>query len=379
MINQRMEGAMKKVINIIIIGVVIILSGYGYAEANAKGKCGSCHSMHNSHDGAAGVEEGEEGASIMLNGSTCWDCHAKGNAHNIDPTTGTPQVMHNGGTDLAGGNFAYITGDKKGVSGDAMSRGHNINYTGVEDVGYGTYPPGDKHGNASAGLNEKTFTCAGTFGCHGDRTVDDQYAAVRNAHHYDDSALAFGSIDMNEQALQDGEVSDKVGSSYRFLMGVKGGEDADWQATSGPEDHNEYFGSSNMGISSRNEPAGNTISGLCAECHGNFHGAGATQGSAMSLWKRHPTDISMPGSGTEYAGYTVYDPDVPVARTIIPQYPSGEVNPDESTDDIVICLSCHTAHASRYENMLRFDYYDMMAGDPSKSGGCFVCHTEKNG
>jgi hypothetical protein len=99
----------------------------------------------------------------------------------------------------------------------------------------------------------------------------------------------------------------------------------------------------------------------------------------MSLWKRHPTDISMPGSGTEYAGYTVYDPEVPVARTVIPQTPSGVVNPDGSTDDIVMCLSCHTAHASRYESMLRFNYYDMIAGDPSSSGGCFVCHTEKNG
>ncbi|CAD7777657.1 MAG: hypothetical protein KIIPBIDF_00918 [Candidatus Methanoperedenaceae archaeon GB50] len=46
----------------------------------------------------------------------------------------------------------------------------------------------------------------------------------------------------------------------------------------------------------------NTISGLCAECHGDFHGSSDDIGSS-SPWLRHPTDIQLPGTGTEYYKY----------------------------------------------------------------------------
>jgi predicted CXXCH cytochrome family protein len=72
-----------------------------------------------------------------------------------------------------------------------------------------------------------------------------------------------------------------------------------------------------------------------------------------------------------------YNLKVPVARTVIPQAPSSLVNPAGSTDDIVMCLSCHMAHASRYENMLRFDYRYVVEGDSSKANGCLICHSSK--
>ncbi len=243
----------------------------------------------------------------------------------------------------------------------------------------GVYPPGDQHNNYADGLTNTTFTCAGKFGCHGDRTIDDEFMAVKEAHHYNDSSLKFGGININNQALTGGPIGEQVGSSYRFLKGVKGGEDSDWQATADLSDHNEYFGETSMKESGRAVPAGNTISGLCAECHGYFHGNESTEtGSSSSPWSRHPTDISLPGSGTEYAAYTTYSVEVPVARTIIPQSPSGSVDPSGTVDDIVMCLSCHRAHASPYEDLLKFNYADMIAGDSSKSGGCFTCHTSKN-
>jgi len=46
--------------------------------------------------------------------------------------------------------------------------------------------------------------------------------------------------------------------------------------------------------------------------------------------------------------------------------------------DLVMCLSCHKPHGSPYSDMLRWDYSEMIAGDDSKSGGCFTCHTQKN-
>jgi hypothetical protein len=357
----------------ILTTTLVLLS---FHPANAlTGPCENCHTMHSSQNGI------EEAPEYFLQNITCWDCHGRGISENIDPVNGTPQVRHLHIADLAGGNFAYITGDKQGITGNNMTRGHNMKFIDETDTNFsgGAYPPGDQYGNVDAGLTNSTFTCAGKFGCHGDRTIEDEYAAVNGAHHYNDRALKFGSIDMNSQALTGGTLGEQVGSSYRFLKGVKGGEDPDWHATVDLTDHNEYFGTSTAGQGSRTAPAGGTISGFCAECHGYFHGAGAIGSDTSSaIWIRHPTDISLPGGESEYAGYTTYSIDVPVARTEIPQSPKGTVDPGGMIDDIVMCLSCHVAHASPYADLLRFNYDDMIAGDSSKQGGCFTCHTTKN-
>ena len=44
-----------------------------------------------------------------------------------------------------------------------------------------------------------------------------------------------------------------------------------------------------------------------------------------------------------------------------------------------MCLSCHQAHASDHDYMLRFDYAGMVAGtNPAADGtGCLACHTTK--
>ncbi|HIC92409.1 MAG TPA: hypothetical protein EYP21_10200 [Syntrophaceae bacterium] len=55
--------------------------------------------------------------------------------------------------------------------------------------------------------------------------------------------------------------------------------------------------------------------------------------------------------------------------------PSQTVTPGT---DQVMCLSCHRAHGSPYADMLRWNYSHMIAGDTTKSGGCFTCHTQKN-
>ncbi|MBI4843227.1 MAG: hypothetical protein HY809_02740 [Nitrospirae bacterium] len=95
-------------------------------------------------------------------------------------------------------------------------------------------------------------------------------------------------------------------------------------------------------------------------------------GSA-SPWLRHPTDMVLPASG-EYNSYTNYDLLAPVARA----------DPDSVADttraypgtDIVMCLSCHRAHASPYYKMLRWDYKSTVLS--TALSGCNVCHTSKN-
>jgi hypothetical protein len=357
-------------ISLAILGLPLSL----FAEVSSV--CSNCHTMHNSQGGQSITGGAPQPFLVKANGAlSCWGCHAKGTGDNIDPVTGAPQIKHTNPVDLAGGNFAYITGDKSGITGDTKTRGHNVIYTGVTDDNFngGTYPPGDEFSQANEGFNNTTFTCAGKFGCHGDRTVDGDFDSIRGAHHSDGAVLKFGSIDEVAQG-------NSVGTSYRYLLGVKGGEDSDWEATVSEADHNEYKGSTGGTEGTKTSPGGNTISGLCAECHGNFHGDATDIGNA-SPWKRHPTDVSLPGSGTEYANYTTYNPQVPVARTTIPNSPSSSVDPTGTSDDIVMCLSCHRAHASPYQDILRWKYDEMVAGTTGSSAGtgCFVCHSQKDG
>jgi hypothetical protein len=336
---------MLRVFVILLIIILTIVISPLLISANLSVKCSNCHTMHNSED------------ALSVTGA------------------GPKQIMHSNATDLAGGNFAYITGNKPGISGDTKTRGHNIIDTTVTDTNFssGTYPPGDEFSQSVDGFSNTTFTCAGRFGCHGDRTANDEFGGIGGAHHSGRMALKFGSINEDAQGLT-------VATSYRYLFGVKGGEDSDWQATVSASDHNEYKGATAGTESTKTSPGGNTISGLCAECHGDFHGNASDTGGTTP-WRRHPTDISLPGTGTEYASYTIYNTVVPVARTSIPNTPGSSVNPSGTTDDIVMCLSCHTAHAGPYKDMLRWNYADMVAGTTGDGAGtgCFVCHAGKDG
>jgi hypothetical protein len=386
---------MRKVLIISLVVLLSLVLANGFVDAKITGVCSNCHTMHNSQNGSP-VAGGGPYEYLLKLGATaktaCWGCHAESTTggNNISPTTGAPQVAHNT-TDLAGGNFSYITGDKALTTGTTKTVGHNVKDTAVTDDNYtsGTFPPGDQH---TTGITNANFTCAGQYGCHGDRTASSEYPAVYGAHHYLDNQLKFGSINEANQALGSGTNGEQVGSSYRFLKGVAGGEDSDWQATKSETDHNEYKGGTTMGTSTKTAPATGgtpskgTISGLCAECHGFFHGTATNEtGGTATPWKRHPTDIVLPNS-SEYQSYydknttatKKYSVEAPVARQSIPNAMEDDVTP---ATDVVMCLSCHTVHASPYEDILRWNYSGMDAGTTGASAqtGCFVCHTGKDG
>jgi hypothetical protein len=239
---------------------------------------------------------------------------------------------------LAGGNFNYIRADD--------SKGHNVAGIKAQDVTLGLIPPG---GSAL------TFqlTCAGEFGCHGDRSSGKgEITGMYLTHHTDDTAGITGS---------------SVGLSYRFLNGILGKEDPDWEQDNINTSHNEYKGSTSS--------ATDTISYLCAQCHGNFHPweGGPSEVGVATPWFRHPTDIALNSTG-EYASYTTYSLVAPLARPDTDNVlDTTEVTPGT---DIVMCLSCHRAHASPYYKSLRWDYKSSTLS--TALSGCNVCHTSKN-
>lgn len=378
--------------SIVLLNIYLIIFP-SLLSAKVTGVCSTCHTMHNSQDdspmatyGASGQPWTGTGPYPALVRGDCLGCHGMGVASNIDPLTGAPQVFHTDAVDLAGGNFAYITGTKGGGASD--TKGHNVVELNNPDETFTDLHPGGflgtGHATGEFKINGTNLTCAGEYGCHGKRAPfsgKSDLNALRGAHHQD----VEGKVD----------VADKDYNSYRFLWGVKGFENNGtykWQ-NKDANNHNEYFGAINPPLYSNSNCATvchgtegikapqNTISGFCATCHGNFHtlsggGYGPDAGIGddnASPFQRHPTDIILPASG-EYAAYTSYSVEAPVARTTVYDAMSDTVTPGS---DVVMCLSCHMAHASDYPDMLRWDYNNMITGG-SGSGGCFTCHTTKN-
>ncbi len=341
------------------IGVLVLLVFPFVVQARVTGPCSNCHTMHNSQGGSV-VAAGGPNESLLV--SSCVGCHSSSSASTV--VSGTPIVYSTSsaptypsdGTSagaLAGGNFYWVAQS----GGDA--KGHNVQGVTSDDSARFSYVPGSTTAYYQV-------TCAGTSGCHGDRTVSDQYKALYGAHHADDSPI-------------DGTT---VGTSFRFLDGILGKEDDDWEQSVGSADHNQY-----KGVDRANETQDDTstISHLCAECHGDFHnGSGnltPSGGTWGSPWLRHPTDYDMGNtpSGSEYRQYyystkgdNLYNPLVPLASADI----SAAISSVTFNDDtIVMCLSCHRAHGSPYDSIMRWDYKNWPG---SGTNGCVVCHTSKD-
>jgi len=282
------------------------------------------------------------------------------------------------------------------------------------------------------------FTCAGARGCHGTRSqilsgstgdwdgnaaTDNTFeisarrtgiAAISGAHHANyDGAKDATNYPEDETAFHDGQ---RVADGYRFIPGLKGygldnGTFTDRWQNIDADNHNEYYGNNSGTFGLAPEPTsgcgichiqghagggssrsafnstlrvpGNSMSGFCSNCHGNFHSSGAdgdyVDNGTSGAFLRHPSDYVIPNSG-EYAAYTSYDLTAPVARPTLFTASSPTVTPGT---DMVMCLSCHEAHGSEYDYMLRFDYTAMTAGDyadiptAQAEGGCLACHTTK--
>jgi hypothetical protein len=327
----------------------------GAVDAKMKGKCKDCHSMHASTP-----------FPVLTKGG-CVGCHGQvpDGTENII-TIGKvriPQILHHmEDGDLASGNFYYVA---DGYNPDYF-KGHNVlGISHLESIPTMNMPPGFIGDVVIPGGKgpvywppEQQLTCSGTWGCHGNRTVEDPYLSLYKSHH-----THTGEID-----------GSTVGKSYRFLYGITGVEHPNWEYLATTDDHNGYKGDFNHNTM-------DTISYLCGECHGKFHpssnlGGSQDVGSNFTIWLRHPSDISFSNvhggfGNSEYLGYTTYSLESPVAYF----NPTGKEKV-VNADSIVMCLSCHRAHASNYADALRWDYGNIIAGS-STTGGCLICHRNK--
>ena len=335
----------------VIAGITVLLTMcfFAISMAAVTGACSNCHTMHNSQGGNyaamrinsqyTGLESDPTPNAALLK-IDCAGCHSASAAGTWqDPTTGAPVVFNfaNPTNPLAGGNFKYVV--------DSASSGHNVVGITNADLNFTNIP-----GSTTLYFQ---ISCAGNSGCHGDRSPGKtDIGGMKGAHH----SIVSGDLD-----------GTSLGKSYRFLNGVAGVEDANWEYDSVNTRHNEYKGDSTLST--------RTISYLCSRCHGNFHTwqGGASEVGTQSPWLRHPTDAVLKNSG-EYAAYTTYSLTAPVAR--LNPYPPGDPTRVYPGEDFVMCLSCHRAHGSPNYKMIRWDYKSTSLS--TALSGCNVCHTSKN-
>ncbi len=345
---------------LLLLFLLSLVSAPGMVWSAVRGHCSSCHTMHHSQDGRALSQWGEDGPYQALLTTDCAGCHMGVNSGGETPfviSATEPSYQMTGteaGTNtLAGGNFFWV------ASTGMDSRGHNVEGLTAPDSSLPS-PPGFDGSQAAADgsipaggswPNGRQVGCAGTYGCHGTHNETHPVAAVKGGHHQGRG----GAIT---------SPGSEPAGGYRMLVGIAGYEDPQWEFNVNASSHNQYKGADGTRDDS-------TISSLCIRCHGKFHDQGS-----IGRWIRHPVDYDMANSAADsevrgYGGDTnQYQPAVPVASFDVSR-PLNQVNM-QGGEAIVTCLSCHRAHGSPYDKMMRFNY----AG--SLGDGCIVCHTSKD-
>lgn len=371
-----------------VLGAIVTFVSSNALAVKTGLLCSSCHTMHDSQ-GAANV--GSAGAQEGLLTQSCLGCHTGTNTaltSVLNGATDAPYVLGDvlptmWTNTLAGGNFWWTDID---AANDAY--GHNVDLlgtNGVDDTLTGD-PPGwsehanfhvnvDRSGNAWDGTN---LTCDGVYGCHGNATD-----GVIGDHHTHTHSTTTG----------------QTSTYFRFLQGIEGWEDEDWEFDVGANDQNMYKGEIRASTAKN---LTTTMTYFCAGCHGNFHADDDSAGtgtlgvtssatiSTASLWIRHPVDIALNDYGAVYQVYTTYDKHVPVAFADISNDTiTGDIQTEEG---IITCVTCHFAHGGPNKDLLRWDYSGDSAytdnysngdgwetGDSTDTGlGCFKCHTDKD-
>ena len=343
---------MKKILitlTIMLAAAALIAAFSGPASAAVSGRCDICHTMHNSQGGSAMAED-ELGTKMAtpyahLTMSSCVGCHFKATTIDAPKIDGEYNVDSTaGGTfrETGGGHVVSDAGVHNVLEGLATSTlGEDNTFVGANDIPGLTGSMNHTYGSN----NPNDLTCAGSNGCHGDATVTTgNDAGIRGFHHGSKPGWRYLQI-ANGQAA---------------VVGV-GADDWEKAMSNGwgtGEQHNVYSSSTTAGINK-----------LCANCHPNFHGTGNTQ-DGDGNWIRHPTDYDIPSGWSAVVDYR----DNPFAFADL----TGKTATGTYTDSgaQVACVSCHRAHGTPYDDILRWDYSTQIAGG-GEVAGCLKCHTKQ--
>ena len=384
---------MKLKISIIVIAVALAafgLSGVAFAfHGGGVASCESCHTMHNSKDGAvmsrttttSGVQAANlavgQAGTYLLQGtdqsSTCLNCHGALNK----TTAGSYTVLSYGNAvtipsqRTPGGDFGWLRkGSKKGhsiVAADYLLTAETTKAGNVAPGG--SYPVSSLH-------------CSSCHDPHG------KYRRLSSAP-AGDYVTTGEAISGSGSYGVDPTNGEAVGA-YRILGGMgylpKSMEafpalaiSAQPMMAAAPSTYNVSEAVNEIVVNYGDSSAG----AWCASCHPKMHnssvnGTGVTvhpNDAAMTLFNLYNAYSSSGKTGGAFAGYTSL---IPVAYDNTKQNSllNGHFTKGASIagTDKVMCLSCHRAHASGIDYMLRFPSVEEMVledagGNPTYAKG----------
>lgn len=289
--------------------------------------CDGCHSMHNSPENPV---EGTANNTLLKGSdasSTCLNCHAGSGGRRI--------LSDNGSTWSPGGDFFWLTQSYtnsswggRTVTSDPDNMGHNIVAVdfGLTVDGTNTVAPGGTYASTD-------LSCASCHNPHG-------------------QVNGGGNLPISVSGSYGDEPDPgTIAGNYRLLG------DAAYGLAAAP-----IAATSGYGETDASHPAyGQGMSEWCTSCHTDY----------INDSHRHPSGNGefLDGHATNYNRYVAtgdYSGDQATAFTALVQFERQETDksilldavtstagPDSS--DNVMCLTCHRAHASAFNNITRWD------------------------
>ena len=287
--------------------------------------CDACHTMHNSEGGAMVDPNAPDGNAYLLKDETpsdvCLSCHGTRvwSADMMNPSTG------------ASGNFAFMLEDN-------INDGHN----GADNPIPGGHAVHNINAPSKNSVPDPVLTHApgGTFpasmlGC----------TSCHDPHGNEHFRLLYGA----------GEIQDGI---YEFTNAAPEAIGISRNSNETATAHTAYLGG---------------MSDWCANCHGDFHGAGATlvhpAGEALGGTIANTYNLyngTLDQSGGQQA--TAYLKDVPF------EDPANLTNSTAgpSATSQVSCITCHRAHGSSAGNLGRWDFTISLLGEDGVESGSWA-------
>lgn len=345
--------------------------------------CEGCHTMHNSSRGASMITGGVQfqGVQYLLKGSdqssTCLKCHAANDAtpngyHIMTfpvPAGGTPPSQMTPGGDFAylGKNYSWITSYYAPGSSPGERHGHNVvasDFSLVADTTLttapgGTYAAGQLH-------------CSSCHDPHGRSRIHSDGSQDRNA------VIGVLSEPIRESGSYGAvpTAGEAVGV-YRLLGGIGyvpksygGGPafTANAPVAVSPSSYNRSEVSTETRVA-----YGEGMSEWCANCHNDMHN------DSLASKLIHPASNAAKLTAEVTANYNAYVASGNLTNVLATSYSSLVPYEEGTSDNVtlvshavndgsatagpstgnenVMCLSCHRAHATAYDNMTRWQNY----------------------
>ena len=351
-------------------GAAVAFHGGGVAH------CDGCHTMHGSQDGAVMNEDNASAAITVGNvatlkllmgtdaSSVCLNCHlGTGSYHIASDNNNVVNYTQGGDFSWLINTYSYVVRGTS-MTGGGDGAGHNIV---AADYGYTadgtlTTAPGGTYPASALG-------CASCHDPHG--KVRSQLgtavsAPISESGSYGAAVPSDGSILGNYRLLGDSAYNAPSTGTTTY------GFSAD--APIARADNTTHYGSS--------VDYGSGMSEWCKNCHfgtaGIIHPAGNADKLVTSGLSANYNAYIATGNVTGTIG-TAYDALVPIERGVTV---GASLDPTSTNgagpDANVMCLTCHRAHASAYQNIGRWDFEHELLTETPLLTGAVTTITDRN-